>query len=331
MRVGVIGVGEISHWHVRALRAAGLAVAAVSARPGSARLRPFAERHAIPRAVDDWRALVAEASALDALVVATPPDATPDVLAAVLETGCPVLVEKPVAWSAARVAALAARAHERVVVGFNRRFYRPVRAARDEVRAGPPVLAHLALPESVRAPEGGDAARDRRRLRPFFDNAIHGIDLLRFCFGELRVEAVRRLEGPDGPGGVPAGVAALLVSARGDVVQVGGAWGAPANYALTIGRRGRRFDLLPFEVGTAYEGMEVVEPSDACPIRRYVPRPVERVGLEPRDLAEKPGFVAQAEVLRGLLEGRPLPPEAATLHDASAALALCEELVGCAA
>jgi hypothetical protein len=84
-------------------------------------------------------------------------------------------------------------------------------------------------------------------------------------------------------------------------------------------------------VGTAYEGMEVVEPSDACPIRRYVPRPVERVGLEPRDLAEKPGFVAQAEVLRGLLEGRPLPPEAATLHDASAALALCEELVGCAA
>ena len=320
-RVGVIGVGEISHWHVRALQAAGLSVTAVAAREGSRRLEDFASHHRIPKIWPDWRRMLEEPALWDALLIATPPDATPGVLEAALPLQVPILVEKPVARSAPQLAALCAQTHSQVIVGYNRRFYRPVERAREEVRQGSPLMAHLSLPEQV---DSGVAER-RDWLAPFFDNSCHGIDLLRFLFGELRVEHVRHLTQPDGH---RRGFVAVLCNRRGDCVQLTANWGAPANCSLILDRPGRRFELRPFEEATVYEGMEVLPPSDAVPIRRYRPRVVERIGVEEVDHREKPGFVQQALALRRMMEGQPPPPEAATLEDARAAIELCEELVG---
>jgi predicted dehydrogenase len=318
-RIALIGTGPISDWHVRAARAVGLDVVAVASRPGSARAKDFADRHGIRRLFNGWRALLDARDGWDALVIATHTDGTPEVLAAGMELGVPILVEKPVAWSAGRLAALAAGAHEKVIVGFNRRYYRTVRFLRDEVAAGPPVLAHLSLPESV------DWDGTRPYWEPFVSNSSHGLDLVRFVFGEMRVVSVHRMRRP---GGALAAFTATLVSARGDVVQLAGNWNAAANFALTVDRPGRRVELRPFELATVYEGMEVVEPSPETPIRRYLPRVKERVTLDETDRREKPGFVGQAVGLLALVHGRPAPAEAATLSDAAAAVALCEEIVG---
>ncbi len=322
-RVGLIGVGPISDWHVRAVRAAGMDVTGVSTRKGSARVADFAARHGVRTVFPDWRDLVRHAEDFDGFVVAMRPDGTPEVLESLFPLGRPVLVEKPVSWSALRLERLAALGSSKVIVGYNRRFYRPVLAARDEARGGPPLLLQLTLPEGVAAPEGPDPAS--LFLHPFFENSCHGIDLVRFLVGDLRVEAVRRLSGADGR---VSGVAAILSTTRGDVVSFLGNWGAPANYALSLHRSGRRMELLPFEAATLYEGMEVIDPSDEWPIRRYVPKQTARVHLEEIDRKEKPGFVAQAQALRGLIEGRAAPENAATLEDARAAVALCEELAG---
>jgi len=67
--------------------------------------------------------------------------------------------------------------------------------------------------------------------------------------------------------------------------------------------------------------MDVVEPSNDVPIRRYVPRVVQRVELDAEGTREKPGSVAQARVLTGMFAGRVPPPESATLADAEAAIA----------
>ena len=322
IRVGLVGAGAISDWHVRAARAAGMDVAAVGARPGSSRLRDFALRHAIADVFDDWREMLARDGAFDALVIATHTDATPDVLEAALPLGVPILVEKPVAWSSARLATLAARAHPRVLVGYNRRFYRPVREARREALLDGPLLVHATVPEDIR-PASGDPQANY--LRPFFENSCHGIDLLRFLLGDLRVDSARRLQAADGRIG---GIAANLSTERGDVVSFLGNWSAPANFGISLYRGGRRFDLLPFEAGTLYEGMDVMEPEAGSTVRRYVPRPTARIELDEIDRREKPGFVAQAAALKGLAEGGPVPPEAATLEDARAAVALCESLSG---
>ena len=46
-KIGIIGVGPISDWHVRALKFAGLDVVAAATRHGSTRLKPFAEKHGV--------------------------------------------------------------------------------------------------------------------------------------------------------------------------------------------------------------------------------------------------------------------------------------------
>ena len=322
-RVGLIGVGSISQWHVRAIRAAGMELGGVGARPGSTRLHAFAGRHAIETVFDDWRDMMDKRHQWDALVIATSPDGTPAVMIESLALDIPLLVEKPVAWRRSSLDTLPPSADARTLVGYNRRFYGPVQRARLEAQNGPPLLAQVTLPDSVEDP--GDDATNNAYLRTFFDNSSHGLDMARFVLGPLRLVTVERVAGP---GGRLAGLAALLRSERGDVVQLTCNWATPANFCLALYRPGRRVDLLPFEIGTVYEGMDVLEPTDECPIRRYVPKQVERVMLDRIDQVEKPGFVAQAEALKGMIEGRPLPPCAARLADAAAALELCEALVG---
>lgn len=322
-RVALIGAGRISDWHVRALRVAELEVSAVSTRPGSVRLEKFAATHGIPNVYDDWRRMLADRTQWDAVLVATHTDGTPEILSAVLDLGVPLLVEKPVAWNSVTLNQLRKRAHARVIVGYNRRFYRTVRTVRDEARGGPPLLLNVSLPEGIRAPADGSPSNEY--LRPFFENSCHGIDLLRFLLGDIQVENVQRVRTPHGN---LCGLAALLSTARGDVVLFTANWGTPANFSISLNRPGRRLDLLPFELVTSYEGMDVLPPSEKYPIRRYVPKQKDQIFLDEIDLLEKPGFVAQALALRQMIHGDTPPADAATLDDAYHAIRLCEELSG---
>jgi len=302
----------------------GLEVTAVSTRAGSTRLRDFGYRHEIPHVFVDWKAMLAEPQLWDALVIATHTDGTPEVLSAALPLNVPVLVEKPVAWSSKQIEELSTRVHDRVIVGYNRRFYRPVRYARQQMCQGPPLLAHLSLPEGIHPPfQNGES--HRWYLEPFFENSCHGLDLLRFLFGDLQIEFVRHIKTPlDGI----AGLSAILSSQRGDCIQLTANWGAPANFSLFLDRSGLRLELCPFELATLYEGMDVLGPTNDFPIRRYVPRVSQKIGLEEIDKKEKPGFVKQAEVLQSMIEGLPPDPLAAGLEDALAVSRLCEQLIG---
>ena len=274
--------------------------------------------------IDEWREMLKQPDRWDCLAICTWPDATPDVLAVALDLGVPVLVEKPVAWCSETIAELCRKPHEQVIVGYNRRFYPAVQEARRLVQAGPPIVAQLALPKDVFAPEDSDPRQDYLRL--FFESvSALGIDIARFVFGDLRVTSALRLHNAAGN---VYGLAATLTSTRGDILQVLGNLGAAANYALMLNWPGRRFELCPFEVGSEYEGLEVMPPSAEYPIRRYMPKLVRRISLEGRDLVEKPGFVAEVMALQALLEGEPRPESTATLEDAAAVTRICEELTG---
>ena len=324
-RIGLIGVGMVAEARVPALRAAGLEVVGVSTRPGSKRLRDFAARHDIPQVFDDWRAML-EPGCWDALVISTWPDGTPGTLMAAMDLGIPILVEKPVAWNSDRLRQLCARPHEHVIVGYNRRYYRSVQAARREVANGPPLVAHLVLPADVVVPDVHDPSG--RYLVHFFESvSALGLDLTRFVFGDLRPTAITRLTTPAGN---LAGLGALLSTPRGDVVQVTCSWGSAVNFSLTLHRPGRRFELLPFEVAHSYEGIEIQQPSPDYPVRRYTPKLTGRIMLDGVDLQQKPAFVDEARALQNMINGCRPPACTARLEDALAVTTLCEVLTGIA-
>ena len=323
-RVGIFGVGETADWRARALRAAGMEVTAVSARRGSERLTDFAARHEIAKQFTDWKAMLDQPNLFDALAVSTWPDGTPSVLEAAMELGVPILVEKPVAWNSARLKQLCSRPNSHVIVGYNRRFYRPVQEARREVLAGPPLLAQLTLPTQLYVRDGFDPVG--RYLQSFFESvSILGLDLTRFVMGDLTVLHTSRLKDSDRN---LAGFAAVLGTKRGDLVQVTGNFATSANYSLVLNRPGRRFELLPFEAATVFAGMEVHLPDAEYPIRRYLPKRASQISLDDIDLKEKPGFVGEALALLAMIRGEQPPEFTARLADALAVTTICEQLTG---
>src|SRR5258708_6616726 len=153
-RVALVGCGSIALQHVTACRIAGLAVEGVCGRAGSGRAATFAKAQDIPFAFGSLGELLGARERFDAAIIAIPPRDTPAALAAVIAAGLPVLVEKPGAQRSVDLMPFIVHA-DRIVVGYNRRFYRTVRAARTFAQDNAPVQALLQLPERV--PGGGGA------------------------------------------------------------------------------------------------------------------------------------------------------------------------------
>lgn len=319
-RLALIGSGKIADFHVPACREAGFDVVAVAGSLGSARAVVFAQRFGIPKVWNDPRELAASPEGWDAMLIASSVESTLELLIVAAAANKPILVEKPVSTSSAALAPYV-NAWPHVIVAYNRRFYATVHAAREFARAGGPCLVQLELPESAPVRhENGTVSVDTRAV---LGNSVHGLDVARYVLGDLHVEAVVGR----GEGSGRDGSAAILRSSEGHVVQYVGNWNASSNFALTLDRGRSRYQARPFELGTYYEGMEVVEPTPETPIRRYLPKRTGEVQLSATDLSFKPGFVGQSRELMALRSGKPAE-HAATLADAYAAVRLAEAVLG---
>jgi myo-inositol 2-dehydrogenase / D-chiro-inositol 1-dehydrogenase len=138
LAVGLIGAGRIgsSHAGLIADRVPATALAAVAdQRPAVA--AALAGRYGAA-AFDDPADLIADPR-VEAVVISAASEAHPDLIMAAAAAGKPVFCEKPMALTlgdADRAIAAAEAAGVALQVGFNRRFDRGFRAARDAVAAG---------------------------------------------------------------------------------------------------------------------------------------------------------------------------------------------------
>jgi len=132
--VGIVGCGLIGAKRARALgdKARLVACADVDVR----RARSLAGSEA--EAFEDWRLLVAMPE-VHALFVATPHDSLAAITLAAIHAGKHVLVEKPAARNVRELAPVleaAARGSSHVRVGFNHRYHRAMRKAKELLAVG---------------------------------------------------------------------------------------------------------------------------------------------------------------------------------------------------
>ncbi len=189
MRVGIIGCGLIGGKRAQALAGATLVACA---DPDEHRAKQLAARTPGCRASARWQD-VAAAPDVDLVVVATPHDVLPEITLAAIQAGKHVLVEKPAARSAAElepVLAAAERGRVLVHVGFNHRYHRAFRKAREIVDAG--VLGELMFLRA-RYGHGGRIGYEKEwradaRLSgggELIDQGVHLIDLARWFLGDF--------------------------------------------------------------------------------------------------------------------------------------------------
>ena len=124
------------------------------------------------------------------------------------------------------------------------------------------------------------------------------------------------------------GFVAIFSTKQNDLIQFTGNWGASDNFSLSVYDCKKKLDLRPFEELNIFEGMDIIEPTNESPIRKYIPKLTKSIKLEGIDGKIKPGFIQQAKAFLEMIETNSKPKKASTLLDAQKAVEICEKLVG---
>jgi predicted dehydrogenase len=186
--VGIIGCGLIGQKRAKAL-GEGRLIACADINEGCAKV--LADKSEA-KVFSDWRELLALPE-VDIVVIATLHDSLADITLAAIEAGKHVLVEKPAARNPAElepVITAAVRCGVKVHVGFNHRYHRAFRKARELFEAGD--LGELMFVRA-RYGHGGRIGYDKEwRSKPelsgggeLIDQGPHLIDLARWFLGEF--------------------------------------------------------------------------------------------------------------------------------------------------
>ncbi len=225
LRVGVIGVGDFGERHLRAYaRQPGVTIVAVADK-NAEHARAVAAHWGVQRWFADGAALI-ESCRPDGVSVVTPGFDHLEPTLAALDSGCAVLLEKPVAMSSGEVAIIEAAVEGSaafVMPAHILRFTAPYIALHARVRAG-----------AVGRLLGISSSRDRGRghARLYADvhlalmTSIHDIDLAIWLSGSraLRVSAHERGREGDGPARLVWG---QVEAVDGSVWSLRGSWLLP--------------------------------------------------------------------------------------------------------
>lgn len=311
-KIILIGTSPIAGFHVKALKESGLDLIAVaSSNRNSSSQEKFAVENNIKKSYSDWKKMINEEKC-DGIVIAARIESTIEILEHAIKQNIPILVEKPVSFNSKDIKKLLKNSHELIMVGYNRRFYKTVNVAKNFVlEEKNAVLASMVAPESS-------------NIKNFFSNTSHSLDILRYIFGEIRLMYIKKLIVND----IQKGLVATFSNDRKDVIQFIGNWGASDNFALSIFRDTKKFELKPYEELFIYNGMDIAEPTNTNPIRKYVPKLVDRITLESVDEYIKPGFYQQSSAFAELIRNKTKTNLAASLIDAFKNIEICEKLVG---
>ncbi|WP_145520275.1 Gfo/Idh/MocA family protein [Yersinia mollaretii] len=187
--VGIIGCGLIGKKRAKALGQAGKLLACADI--DVSRAENLANSYGA-QVFHDWRELVLHPG-VEVVIVATLHDSLAEITRVAIEAGRHVLVEKPAARTAGElkpVMAAAAKHNAKVHVGFNHRYHRSLRKAREIVDSG--ALGDLMFIRA-RYGHGGRIGYDQEwRAKPelsgggeLIDQGPHLIDLSRWFLGDF--------------------------------------------------------------------------------------------------------------------------------------------------
>jgi predicted dehydrogenase len=187
MQIGILGTGKIAVDHVAAFQSLGhTVVAGCATSSDSPRWRAFQEVASEARFEPDGEALLG-APDVDVIVTCLPWDVTERWLPCLLATQKPVLIEKPMALSSSAARNAMARPQSNLdnkIIGYNRRFYAPVRKLSERLQQGGLKSAEITISEAL-------TRLIKRHGRDVIDHVVvysssHTIDTAVYLLGALK-------------------------------------------------------------------------------------------------------------------------------------------------
>lgn len=210
LRVGLVGAGMISAYHLIAWSRVPEAKVVAIADPDVSRAAARAAEFGVPHRYASLHELLEREDAINALDIASPRETHASLVRLAAERGIDVLCQKPLAPTYAEAEALvrATDGRIRLMVHENWRFrpyYRRIAAWANEGALGALTSGSIAVRSSGLLPDA-DGRYPSLERQPFFrterrllvaETLIHHIDVARWLFGPLRLVAARLLRTSD--------------------------------------------------------------------------------------------------------------------------------------
>jgi len=196
-RIGIVGAGYVSAYHLRAVRSLGFAELAGIADLDQERAHKMAQEFGVPAV---YKTLAEMAAAKpDVVHILTPPGTHCALTLQALEMGCHVFVEKPMAETAADCDRMIAKAREKglvLSVNHSARMDPIVLRALEMVRSGAcgtVMGVDFFRSSDYQAYAGGPhiPPQYRKGSYPIQDLGVHGLYLLEAFLGEIRQADIR--------------------------------------------------------------------------------------------------------------------------------------------
>ena len=303
VRVGFVGSGTYARHHMKALSSMpGVELFAILTT-GGPRVSEVAPLYGIRRIFSDPQEFLSQ-NEVDCYVVVVPGHRIKDVAKRCLNTGKPVLLEKPAGLSSQETMELVDAAESSGtfgMVGMNRRFYSVVEHGLAALATCGPIRgAVLEIPEAISKERRSGRLAEVEYDHWMFRNSVHGIDLLRFVMGDpVRVHSLAR---PNTEfNNASASFACVVEHGLGRVSTILGAWDTPPGFRLKVIAERGSVEFEPLE-----RGWFTNEKGFRAPIK-----------VDPTDLAFRMGvFFQDLRFIEGVKEGRKPSFPACLLPDA---------------
>lgn len=198
IKIGIIGAGMISGYHIAGLQAAGAKVAAIAGK-SEKQAKERAEQYSIPFGTANYEEILAQDD-IAAVVVATPDFTHETITVAALEAGKPVLLQKPMARNSEecrRIIKASERTGTPLYVSFMHRYFEEVVKTQELLAEGAFGLIYSVRQRNA-TPGASWAAWFYRKESvgggAMLQLGVHGIDLLQYLFGKIKgVRAITAL------------------------------------------------------------------------------------------------------------------------------------------
>ena len=182
------------------------------------------------------------------------------------------MVEKPIAWELSKLEPIIKHKNvSKIFVGYNRRFYRVVNIAKQFAKESRGGTVYINIPDS------------KIGSKRFISNGCHMVDLARYLFGDFKIN--NKIKNNNNCGEMAYLTA--FCSNKKWTITIKAHSLIPANFSITINSGKNVFELSPIEKYSLFEGLEIIEPHENFPLRRYVPKVIQS---EFEDAKFKPGF-----------------------------------------
>lgn len=315
-KLAIIGAGSIAKSHLNAAMAAGFELSAICGSNGSVRAKELSSEYKEMTCFENYDLLLG--SNFDAISLITSTTPTWDIFLKIEKINKPILIEKPVTMNLDSF-----KNHnlenEKVVVGYNRRFYSSINKLKNKLIEEEFYFARFSVSELSWNPN----ALIEKQHESILENSVHSLDLVHYLFGPIEIMSISR----NLIGERLNSIITLAKNKKNKIIEIVITFGIPINTSIEVWFHHGVVVCKPIEEYEEFEGMQMIQPNESSTYKRYIPIKIDNWRISKSDQKFKPGFLEQYNEFLLIVNGG-RSKQIANLQDAKQALELATKIIG---